>query len=71
MNTVFVFILGFILLHEKVFLSDIFGAALIIGFQLYNFYYPPGRQINLDIIENNKTSSINNQNQNNSNDGKL
>ena len=69
MNTVFVFILGFILLHEKVFLSDIFGAGLIIGFQLYNFYYPPGRQINLDKIENNKISSINNQN--NSNDGKL
>ena len=62
MNTVFVFILGFVLLHEKVFVSDIFGAGIIIGFQLYNFYYPPGRQVNLDDIENNKISSINNQN---------
>ena len=63
MNTVFVFILGFVLLHEKVFISDILGAGIIIGFQLYNFYYPPGRQVNLDGFENNKISSINNQNE--------
>ena len=62
MNTIFVFILGFLLLHEKVFFTDIIGAGLIIGFQLYNFYYPPGKQVNSDEINNKKISSINNQN---------
>ena len=37
----FIFILSFILLKEKIFISDPFGAGLIIGFQLYNEYYPP------------------------------
>ena len=66
MNTVFVFILGFSILGEKIFLTDIFGAGLIIGFQLYNFYYPPGRQVNIEEIENNKkVSSIINEQDNN------
>ena len=59
MCTVFVFILGASLLHEKIFLTDILGAGLIIGFQLYNFYYPPGKQVNIDNIEKNKISNIN------------
>ena len=67
MNTVFVFILGSTVLGEKVFLTDILGAGLIIGFQLYNFYYPPGRQVNLDEIEKNKISSINESNPNENN----
>ena len=68
MNTVFVFILGFVLLHEKVFITDILGAGLIIGFQLYNFYYPPGRQVNMEEIEQNKNSSIINNNNNSNNE---
>ena len=62
MCTVFVFILGFVVLQEKVFITDILGAGLIIGFQLYNFYYPPGRQVNMEEIDKDKISSINNQN---------
>ena len=59
MCTVFVFILGFCLLGEKIYLTDILGAGLIIFFQLYNVYFPPGRKIdenNIDI--KNKDSSI-------------
>ena len=66
MCPVFVFILGFILLGEVIFITDILGAGLIIFFQLYNFYYPPGRQINeKNIEENKKESSINKQVDNN------
>ena len=74
MCTVFVFIFGFVLLGEVVYITDIIGAGLIISFQLYNTYYPPGRQVNeQNINEINKglISSINNQNneeQNNRND---
>ena len=68
MCTVFVFILGFILLGEIIFITDILGAGLIISFQLYNFYYPPGRQISENNIEENKKdSSINKQADNNDN----
>ena len=60
MCTVFVFILGFVLLGEKIYITDIIGAGLIISFQLYNVYYPPGRQINENNIEEkDKISSIN------------
>ena len=60
MCTVFVFILGFTLLGENIYLTDIIGAGLIIFFQLYNFYYPPGRQISENgFEENEKISSIN------------
>ena len=70
MCTVFVFILGFILLGERIYITDILGAGLIIFFQLYNFYYPPGRQINENNIdEKDKVSSIQKQEDNtNSND---
>ena len=67
MCTVFVFILGAALLNERIFLTDILGAGLIIGFQLYNFYYPPGKQVNADNIEKDKISSINDQENNNEN----
>ena len=46
--TVFVFILGAIILHEKVFLTDILGALMIIGFQLYNIVFPVGKQVDLN-----------------------
>ena len=71
MCTVFVFILGFLILHEKIFITDILGAGLIIGFQLYNYYYPPGKQVNIEEINKGLISSINNKNneeQNNRND---
>ena len=62
MSTVFVFILGFVLLGERIYITDIIGAGLIISFQLYNIYYPPGRQINENNIEvKEKISSINKQ----------
>ena len=41
------------------FFTDILGATFIIGFQLYTFYYPPGKQINTGDIEKDKISSIN------------
>ena len=65
MSTVFVFILGFVLLGENIYITDILGAGLIISFQLYNIYYPPGRQINEDNVEEkDKISSINRQDEN-------
>jgi len=36
----FVLILGFIILGEKVYWSDIFGTCLILGYMLYNLYFP-------------------------------
>ena len=36
----FVLILGFIILGEKVYLSDIFGVCLILGYMIYNLYFP-------------------------------
>ena len=69
MCIVFIFILGFVLLHETVYFTDALGAALIIGFQIYNYYFPPGRQI-LNEEENNdinKESSINKNNNNENN----
>ena len=69
MCTVFVFILGFLLLGESVFVTDIIGAGLIISFQLYNAYYPPGRQVKENNIdENDKVSSIQKQEDNTNND---
>jgi len=65
MCTVFVFILGFVLLGEYIYITDILGAGLIISFQLYNIYYPPGRQINEEnAIEKDKIASINRQDEN-------
>ena len=45
LNIVFTFILSTILLGEPVYFSDIIGALIIIGFQYYNFVYPPGRTV--------------------------
>ena len=56
---VFIFILSAIILGEPVFFSDIIGASIIIGFQYYNFKYPPGRTVN---EENVKQSNIKTQN---------
>ena len=52
MCIVFIFILGFLLLHETVYFTDVLGAGLITGFQAYNYYYPPGRQLNEDEKKN-------------------
>lgn len=69
MCTVFIFILGFILLGEMIYFTDILGAGLIISFQIYNLYYPPGRMINTDdkkkissikLLDNNNNNNINN-----------
>ena len=40
LSIVFVFILGYILLGEKVYFTDLLGSIIIIGFQLYNIYVP-------------------------------
>jgi drug/metabolite transporter (DMT)-like permease len=40
LTIVFVFILGYFLLGEKVYVTDIIGSVIIIGFQLYNIYVP-------------------------------
>ena len=40
LKIVFLFIFGFIILGEKVFISDIIGSMLILGFQVYNVYFP-------------------------------
>ena len=52
MCIVFIFILGFVLLRETVYFTDILGAGMIIGFQAYNYYYPPGRQIQENYEKN-------------------
>lgn len=36
----FVLILGFIILGEKIYWSDIFGTCLILGYMIYNLYFP-------------------------------
>ena len=39
-NIVFIFILGLIFLGENIFITDILGSLLILGFQIYNIYVP-------------------------------
>ena len=39
-RVIFVIILGFIILGEKIYLTDLFGASLIIGYMIYNLYFP-------------------------------
>ena len=39
-GTVFIFILGWIILGERVYFTDILGSLLIIGFQIYNAWFP-------------------------------
>lgn len=41
LNVVFVFILSFIFLHERIFITDIFGAIIILSYLLYQAYNPP------------------------------
>ena len=48
---VFTFILSAIILGEPIFFTDIIGASIIIGFQYYNFQYPPGRTVNQENIK--------------------
>lgn len=59
MCIVFIFILGFVLLHETVYFTDVVGAGMIIGFQAYNYYYPPGRQVDLNEENKNKDNENN------------
>ena len=40
LSIVFVFILGYFFLGEKVFFTDLLGSIIIIGFQIYNIYIP-------------------------------
>ena len=40
LSIVFVFILGYIFLGEKVYFTDLVGSIIIIGFQIYNIYVP-------------------------------
>ena len=58
MCIVFIFILGFVLLHETVYFTDVLGAAMIIAFQVYNYYFPPGRQINENDLNNENNTTI-------------
>ena len=57
MSTFFIFFLDVTLLKEPVFFSDIIGALFIIGFQVYNIYIPPGRQISDIKKEENNISN--------------
>ena len=40
LSIVFVFILGYIFLGEKIYFTDLLGSIIIVGFQLYNIYIP-------------------------------
>ena len=57
MCTVFIFLLGVIILHEPLYFTDVVGAVVILGFQCYNFYYPPGRQVDEEFVENELNNS--------------
>lgn len=39
-GTVFIFILGWLILGERVYFTDILGSLLIVGFQIYNVWFP-------------------------------
>lgn len=39
-TTVFIFILGWIVLGERVYFTDVIGSLLILGFQVYNAWFP-------------------------------
>ena len=38
--TVFIFFLGWVVLGERVYFTDIIGSLMIIGFQIYNVWVP-------------------------------
>jgi len=59
MCIVFIFILGFVLLHETVYFTDVLGAGMIIGFQVYNYYYPPGRKVDENDFNNTNDNNTN------------
>ena len=59
LGIVFTFILSAIILGEPIFFSDIIGASIIIGFQYYNFQYPPGRIVNEANIKQNNIKAEN------------
>ena len=40
LNIVFIFIFGFLFFNEGVYIGDLIGSSMIIGFQLYNLYIP-------------------------------
>jgi drug/metabolite transporter (DMT)-like permease len=40
LNVVFIFVLAFLFLHEKIFFSDILGAAIMISYMVYNAMNP-------------------------------
>ena len=40
LNIVFIFILGFLFFGEKIYLTDIIGSLMILGFQIYNIMIP-------------------------------
>ena len=42
---VFTYMFSFLLLGEPIFFTDVIGTVLIVGFQMYNLYYPVGRQV--------------------------
>ena len=45
--------------NETVYFTDALGAGMIIAFQIYNYYYPPGIQVNQeDNNEQEKESNI-------------
>lgn len=44
MLTVFLFIMGFIFFHEKVYFTDVLGSLMILGFQLYNVWVPVSKK---------------------------
>ena len=58
MCTFFIFLLGVTVLKEPLFFSDIVGALMIIGFQVYNIYYPPGRYVSDVKKEENNINGI-------------
>ena len=39
-RVVFVIILGFFILGENVYMTDLLGTSLIIGYMVYNLYFP-------------------------------
>ena len=57
LRIVFIFIFGFLILGEKVFFTDFIGSGFIIGFQVYNVYYPVKK--NEENNEFNKTYELN------------
>ena len=58
---VFIFIFGFIILGEHVFITDIIGSALIVGFQVYNVCFPV-KKPDIIKVEDMKTNFINSNN---------